>query len=569
MSSLFTPEDKTFFRALEAEQLGASPDVPEGMPEDEKQDILRARADEALAVRRESERRQQQNQQVAQIINAPELSVEEKRAQLNRLGVSEPVSSPAQDPNTLVDFATREQPAVGGRRGPSDYGMGGAQSRIGRAGREYAGALGELQEKGEALRQERRAVEEDQSALALDQAEQEGMLLERREKKFRDIAANRAALQAERETKMADAHTRLGEARESLKYFNIPEDKRLELMERRNDTSLPEEERRKAAAELDKGSKIDPGRYMGNAKNAIFAALGSALLGYVGRPEVAANIIQARIREDIRAQETARDARAGQVREAKGALAEMQRHFKDRGQALVAAEIIATEGAKRELEMLSTKYAGPQEQLRAQGVMAQLDQQSLELQQKFNQASHNAIVKDEQARAGIGAQRAQLDLARGKAAAKAGLAGQKQIETPYGRYVVDPKGTTPTKEAFTKATKTAATMGAAHKSIERAIELRKKYGTEHLGGPVQGEMELLQGDIVASLGQARDAGVIQEGEFRRLKEQVGDISGIGFVVSRLEALDKIFRSKMDSAASAAGLMRQGTKLPTGATEGFE
>lgn len=115
--------------------------------------------------------------------------------------------------------------------------------------------------------------------------------------------------------------------------------------------------------------------------------------------------------------------------------------------------------------------------------------------------------------------------------------------------------TTVTREGFKKAQEAKTSMDAASTALDKALELRKQYGTEHFGGPVQTEMAIVRDDLVGTIAELGNAGVMSEAEVERYRDMVGDIGGVGFQTARLEALRDLVNRRGDAALKASGFQR--------------
>lgn len=354
------------------------------------------------------------------------------------------------------------------------------------------------------------------------------------------------------EEAVAEARKSYDESLEDAKYAGISPDKRRELQAVLKNPGATPAQQAAAKAQLERASQIDPDQFLGTSGRKITAAIAMALgaLGsaMTGGPNHAMQIIQGAIRDNIDAQKHRFAKKRTESADAKGKIDETKADFADDRTNALRDYGIGLEMAKLKLGKITAGLDGAEAVAKAAELQAQLDEEIVKNQHALETAARGNYQASLAQQGGLMTNAAQLRDERARAAAKAAGEGEAlQLEG----YTFTGK-TQPTKPALDRAQKAQQIVRGGERLIDEAIALRREHGSEHGGGPVQARMDVLQSEMITLVGQMSDAGVIQPGEAERFKQAIGNLSGVGFVTDRLQALRWTLRNRADAAARAAG-----------------
>ena len=93
----------------------------------------------------------------------------------------------------------------------------------------------------------------------------------------------------------------------------------------------------------------------------------------------------------------------------------------------------------------------------------------------------------------------------------------------------------PGSKAYRDAEQVLGSLETNIGDIDQMIDLIDKHGSESFG-PVHGQMQLLYGQVTAGIAKLRDLGVLQEGEAKRLEEQLTNPASIGGAMTSTDTM---------------------------------
>lgn len=86
--------------------------------------------------------------------------------------------------------------------------------------------------------------------------------------------------------------------------------------------------------------------------------------------------------------------------------------------------------------------------------------------------------------------------------------------------------------------------------VDELIEMRKKYGSEHGGGPVQARMETIHSGLLTEMKTLFGLGVLSEGDMKLLTGFLPPPGQFGFVLPKLQEAKRYISDKTDSMFKA-------------------
>lgn len=277
------------------------------------------------------------------------------------------------------------------------------------------------------------------------------------------------------------------------------------------------EQKLRAQAALKKAQEIDPERVFGDSTGRkVMAAIGMALGAYgaalARTPNYAMEIIQNAIEQDIAAQRekfaSKRDGARAMRAEARAAKEEVRQTFADERSELDFQTARRWRQFARLVEQTAVKYQGADAKAKA------LQMHGAALQNAANLEST------------ILAREGEIELQRMAAEAKAVPRAQKPTEAQ-------------------------AQLGAAMQNLDELIGLRKKYQSEHFGGPVQGRMEALASSLKFALAKLHGQGALQAPDREIVEEMLGDPAGFGWQLEKLQTAKRILERYKSAGAGEA------------------
>lgn len=492
-----------------------------------------------------------QNQAVAAIMSDANLSEEEKRARVAEVRAGPKAAGTTTDAAALTTggFDAPMPAARGGAPGigMSDFGMASAQRGIREAGENFQTGLRNVQSQQDTLIKKRQGTLDEEKALAMDRAQQEAQIMESRYQKAQEIAGREAELERRKQEQVAKDMRSLGEARENLRYFNMDPAVRKRAQDTLADTTATEQEKAKAREALDRGSKIDPGRLLGSARNKVMASIAHAFGTYAsafGVQNTASQLVMDAIDSDIMAQREAAESRRGDVSVAQGLLETNRRQFEDDRQALIATKIQMLELSQLEMDRARSRYAGAEQVIGLDKAQQELEQHKVNLLSQFNEASANNAIRTKTAEATIASQRAQTQAAQVTAAAKARETG-RATSVP-GLKPLD--GYQPSEKDADQAKKIASAGSSLRNAVRRLMDVRDRAGAggfEVLDRSLVNEGKTALADAVTAYKDAKELGALDKGSLQLAEDALGgDPTGVGPKDARYGALLKAIDSDM-------------------------
>lgn len=509
------------------------------------------------------------NRQTAEIMADPATPPEEKQRRVDELrstsGYALPTpASTGPRTNALADFERPVQtstlvgltpPGAEQPRTFGDFGLGASQAAIGRAGREFQGQMTGLQGQQEGLLEQRRQTLEGEKGTIHAQAAAEGALLEQRFNKMRELEARDAEIEAQRKGQVDKDMGALNDARTNLRYFNMDPEARRKAEATLNDPTADDRQREKAREALDKGSKIDPGRLLGSARNQVFAAIAQAMGTYAsafGVQNTATQIVQNAIDRDIMAQKEAQEARRGEVAESKSLLDMNRERFADERQAVLATKIQMLEMSQLEMERAKARYGADRDTAQLDRAIQDTQQAAIDTQAKFAEASYQNTVRGASAQADIAGKRAAV----AAAGAKADGGGQ---QIPPGLKVVS--GYKPSDKDIQSGQKIVSSAAALRNAIGRLKDIRGRAGTggfEVLDRDLVNEGKSALADAITAYKDAKELGALDKGSLELADDVLGgDPTGMGAKMARYDALLKAIERDTQGRLKPYGLTTEG------------
>ena len=303
--------------------------------------------------------------------------------------------------------------------------------------------------------------------------------------------------------------------------------------------------------------EVDPERYwerkgtgarIGSAIAVALGAMGSALAKV---PNFALDIVNKSISDDLDAQKANIGNKRAQLTGQGKLLAMMRDKFDDDATADAAALAISTRAAANRARARAAGQLSKEAKAGGEKLASELEQQADVFDKQVAQA--NAIA----------AQQAAQGRGRGRAPAQAKKA---DLARYVGLDIKNPDGTTTRVQGLagdaTRARqlqKGLEGMNRFQAGINRMKQLTAETGfaTPLTDRKLVARIEAAQGDVIAALGEARQSGIIQEGEFERLSKSIPDASDWfqrkDTAMAALSELQGIASQNMSSAVDAASL----------------
>lgn len=323
-----------------------------------------------------------------------------------------PQQSPEAYTGPLVGLGAPPQAQRPPPSGPGDFGLGSAQRGIRAATDRYQGTAEDIYGKQNDLLRQRGDTMGREQDMVMRRSADEAVVLENRFSKMQELQQREAETEKQRQEQVGRDFETLNASRENLRYFNMDPTARDKAQAVLKDPTATDEERAQASDTLDKGSKIDPGRLLGNTRNKVFAAIATGLGAYgaalTGSANTAAEMVQQAIDNDINAQRAAQEARREELGAANDLIAQNRQRFEDERQAMLATKIQMLELSQLEVERAQARYGGEESAINLEKMHQDLGQAVIETEAKFNEASVNNAIRGRSAEADIAARRAQL-----------------------------------------------------------------------------------------------------------------------------------------------------------------
>lgn len=279
------------------------------------------------------------------------------------------------------------------------------------------------------------------------------------------------------------------------------------------------EERKKAAKQLAQAENIDPRRALRGFRGiaaALAAALGELGGAMTGRPNRVVDMLQHAIDNDIAAQKEAFESKRAAVRDTFNAYEFFSRQGVSEREA-----ILATNAFLRENVALVAKQMGIRnEQL---DLDTWTDQARMDLGREKLKLNLDKL----KTRADIAQTRGSLALGNRQAAIAEGKAGQ-----PSKREV---------------------TLPLAIQELRELIALRREHGSETLPNETKATMESKASSLLFDIASLAEQGALQKADREVAEGALGNATGYGFQLARMEALLKRWERLAGSSGVETGV----------------
>lgn len=286
--------------------------------------------------------------------------------------------------------------------------------------------------------------------------------------------------------------------------------------------------------------KIDPSRLWNNMSTgnkilaAISVALGGLGSGLSGKENMAMAVINKATEQDI-------DAQKSELGKNHTLLSENVRRYGDLNTATQATMLQMNAITQAKIAQAAARSGSAQAQAQAKMLLGDLEMQGAQIKEQL--AQKQALAK------GIGnvsdAQFQSLPKDVRERAVKIG-----------GKYALAIDA-----DSAKEAREVVGTNESMMSNLRRLMEIRKKYGSESVPGPVKAEMQTIAESLKVNYIKANKLGTLDKGVERVLDKVVSDPTSYGFVLDQYKALEasqmRSVSARLQSLGVEAGGSNQG------------
>ena len=351
---------------------------------------------------------------------------------------------------------------------------------------------------------------------------------------------------------IAQAQTNLEDARANFRHFGITPEERRHHQSIIDSPFTDDEQKARSQEALQKSQSLDPNKALGGGAGQVMALIATAIFG--GKLPGLGQVVNMLMQRDMQAQKAKGQAARIAYKQERDNYQDLLNKLGSDEAAMLAMRDMKLEAAqnlwqREHANLTSEQFIANSEKMGALLEQERVNNQTA-LQKSLHGLAHQGALQESRIRASV--QQRREAMAAGMLKGRAAQAEEIEGLVPTGKTTRTAKGNEKVRE-FKSGT------DGVMMAINEALKLRDQVGGEAMGEHKE-TLLALQAEITTGLSQIGNSGVLNESEFERFSEQVGDLTRWDWLTEKttvkLNNLMGRFKRAQDAKFRAYGWARE-------------